>query len=232
MRARGEWQEIITRDDTYDSYLDLTVETAGPDPGLVDRARDEFDFLVHVRADYPRAAAEDDMAAAPRDARRLDDARQVHRVARRVARGRGQHLDPAARGRGIGRALAGAAEAEAWAHHRAYLRLEVRKDNPGAIRLYQSLGYRRLGEVAAEDRVVRSRRRRPDDVARVDVLERERVVVVQRDRHLRIERVEDRHDPLGFLRTSHRQPRRASADCAKPTFRKWGVNSSISSAFN
>lgn len=41
-----------------------------------------------------------------------------------------------------------AAEAEAWAHRRAYLRLEVRKDNPSAIGLYESLGYRRLGEVA------------------------------------------------------------------------------------
>jgi exonuclease SbcD len=69
VRARGEWQEIITRDDTYDSYLDLTVETAGPDPGLVDRARDEFDFLVHVRADYPRAAAEETV----RQGKRLDE---------------------------------------------------------------------------------------------------------------------------------------------------------------
>ena len=69
VRARGEWQEIITRDDTYDSYLDLTVETAGPDPGLVDRAREEFDFLVHVRADYPRAAAEN----TARQGKRLDE---------------------------------------------------------------------------------------------------------------------------------------------------------------
>ncbi len=58
VRARGEWQELLKRDDVHDSYLDLTVQTAGPDPGLVDRARDEFDYLVHVRADYPRADAE------------------------------------------------------------------------------------------------------------------------------------------------------------------------------
>jgi exonuclease SbcD len=58
VRARGEWQEIITRDDVHDSYLDLTVKTAGPDPGLVDRAREEFDYLVHVRAEYPRADAD------------------------------------------------------------------------------------------------------------------------------------------------------------------------------
>lgn len=51
-----------------------------------------------------------------------------------------------ARGEGLGRSLMKAAEAEAWAHHRAYLRLEVRKDNGQAVRLYESLGYRRLGE--------------------------------------------------------------------------------------
>lgn len=50
------------------------------------------------------------------------------------------------RGRGVGRALVTAAEKEAWARPRAYLRLEVRKDNAAAIRLYESLGYRRLGE--------------------------------------------------------------------------------------
>ena len=55
VRAKGEWSELLARDDVRDSYLDLTVATAGPDPGLVDRARDEFDFLVNVRADYPRA---------------------------------------------------------------------------------------------------------------------------------------------------------------------------------
>jgi exonuclease SbcD len=58
VRAKGEWQQLLVRDDVHDSYLDLTVETAGPDPGLVDRARGEFDHLVHVKADYPRAEAE------------------------------------------------------------------------------------------------------------------------------------------------------------------------------
>ena len=58
VRVKGEWSEILTRDDVHDSYLDLTVTTAGPDPGLVDRARDEFELLVHVRADYPRAEAD------------------------------------------------------------------------------------------------------------------------------------------------------------------------------
>ena len=69
VRAQGEWQQLLTRDDTHDSYLDLTVATAGPDPGLIDRARDEFDFLVHVRADYPRA----DSHSAARIGKSLDE---------------------------------------------------------------------------------------------------------------------------------------------------------------
>jgi len=55
VRARGSWAELIARDDLREAYLDLTVETAGPDPALADRVRDEFDFVVKVQADYPRA---------------------------------------------------------------------------------------------------------------------------------------------------------------------------------
>lgn len=69
VRVRGEWQELLKRDDVHDSYLDVTVQTAGPDPGLVDRAREEFDHLVHVRADYPRADSE----TSARGGRSLDE---------------------------------------------------------------------------------------------------------------------------------------------------------------
>ena len=55
---------------------------------------------------------------------------------------------PEARGKGVGRCLVKAAEAEAWEHQRAYLRLEVRKDNLPAVQFYESLGYRHLGEYA------------------------------------------------------------------------------------
>ncbi len=58
VRAKGDWQSLLQRDDLAESYLDLTVETAGPDPGLADRAREEFEFLVKVAADYPRAETE------------------------------------------------------------------------------------------------------------------------------------------------------------------------------
>ena len=42
----------------YESYLDIVVDTAGPDPTLADRAREEFDYVVKVRAEYPRAEVE------------------------------------------------------------------------------------------------------------------------------------------------------------------------------
>lgn len=64
-----------------------------------------------------------------------------------VARMYSLGVDPAMRGRQLGRALIKAAEAEAWKHERAYLRLEVRKDNIPAIRLYESMGYHRFGEL-------------------------------------------------------------------------------------
>jgi exonuclease SbcD len=69
VRAKGTWQELIVRDDVHDAYLDLTVETAGPDPGLADRARQEFEHLVKICADYPRAESEH----AAREGRSLDE---------------------------------------------------------------------------------------------------------------------------------------------------------------
>jgi ribosomal protein S18 acetylase RimI-like enzyme len=53
---------------------------------------------------------------------------------------------PQARGRGIARALAEAAEAAVWEHHKVYLRLEIRKDNDASIALFRGLGYRKIGE--------------------------------------------------------------------------------------
>jgi ribosomal protein S18 acetylase RimI-like enzyme len=81
--------------------------------------------------------------------RLLGDAVLLFSRATSVARLYSIAIDKDVREQGLGRCLMKAAETEAWAHHRAYLRLEVRKDNLRAIRLYQSLGYRRLGEVPA-----------------------------------------------------------------------------------
>lgn len=50
-----------------------------------------------------------------------------------------------ARGRGVGRALVAAAEATAWGKERAYLRLEIRRDNLPSQRLFEACGYRRFG---------------------------------------------------------------------------------------
>ncbi len=58
LRPRGEWADLLAVEGIYESYLDLTVETAGPDPGLADRARDEFEYVVKVKAEYPRAEVE------------------------------------------------------------------------------------------------------------------------------------------------------------------------------
>ncbi|MEJ2576986.1 MAG: GNAT family N-acetyltransferase/peptidase C39 family protein [Gammaproteobacteria bacterium] len=57
-------------------------------------------------------------------------------------------VHPQARGRGVARALVEAAEAEAWRRERAWMRLEVRKDNRASLGLFESLGYRRFGEHA------------------------------------------------------------------------------------
>ncbi|KAF0809920.1 N-acetyltransferase GCN5 [Alcanivorax sp. S71-1-4] len=50
------------------------------------------------------------------------------------------------RGQGLGRTLMQAAEKAALDAGRIYLRLEVRKDNPAAIALYESMQYLRFGE--------------------------------------------------------------------------------------
>ena len=50
-----------------------------------------------------------------------------------------------ARGRGIGRALVAAAEARAWEEERAYVRLEIRRDNLASQALFEAAGYRRFG---------------------------------------------------------------------------------------
>ena len=57
-RARGTWDELRRRDDLDDAYLDLTVVTDGPEPGLADRVRQAFPRVVKVRIDYERARSE------------------------------------------------------------------------------------------------------------------------------------------------------------------------------
>ncbi|HKK13539.1 MAG TPA: GNAT family N-acetyltransferase/peptidase C39 family protein [Gammaproteobacteria bacterium] len=54
-------------------------------------------------------------------------------------------VDPSFRGQGLGARLVGAAEETALEHDCAYLRLEVRRDNPSSIDLFKRLGYRQFG---------------------------------------------------------------------------------------
>lgn len=58
IRAEGAWDEVAARTDLDDAFLDLTVDTAGADPGLMDRARERFTRVVKVRARYQRSVEE------------------------------------------------------------------------------------------------------------------------------------------------------------------------------
>lgn len=53
LRPEGTWAEIKEIPGVYESYLDLTIKTDGPEPGLADRAREEFEYMVKVKANYP-----------------------------------------------------------------------------------------------------------------------------------------------------------------------------------
>jgi ribosomal protein S18 acetylase RimI-like enzyme len=97
---------------------------------------------------YLLTRANASVMVAERQGMLLGDAVVLFSRATSVARLYSLAVDMEARGRGVGTRLIKAAEKEAWSHSRAYLRLEVRKDNQAALRLYESLGYRRLGELA------------------------------------------------------------------------------------
>jgi exonuclease SbcD len=58
VRAHGTWEHLSAREDLRDAYLDLSITTPGPDPGLADTAHEAFPFVVKVRPDYPRPEAE------------------------------------------------------------------------------------------------------------------------------------------------------------------------------
>ncbi len=58
VRATGTWEALLARPELVDAYVDLIVDTEGPDPGLADRARRHFPFLVKVEARYERPEQE------------------------------------------------------------------------------------------------------------------------------------------------------------------------------
>lgn len=57
VRAGGDWDSLAGRDDLDDVWLDLSVDTDGPEPGLADLARERFPHLVKVQAVYERPEA-------------------------------------------------------------------------------------------------------------------------------------------------------------------------------
>lgn len=81
-----------------------------------------------------------------RDGRILGDVVVLFSRATSVARLYSLAVVGEARGQGVAKSLVHAAEQAAWSKKRAYIRLEVRKDNKAAITLYKQLGYRRFGE--------------------------------------------------------------------------------------
>jgi len=54
MRAQGTLAELGGREELKRAFVDLTVETDGPDDTLADRARDVFPYLVKVLPHYDR----------------------------------------------------------------------------------------------------------------------------------------------------------------------------------
>jgi len=58
VRVSGPWEDIARRDDLDEAFLDLSVTTDGPEPTLVDTARERFPHVVKVRAEYPRPEIE------------------------------------------------------------------------------------------------------------------------------------------------------------------------------
>ena len=58
VRVSGPWPDIAARTDLEEAYLDLVVATDGPEPGLIDLARDRFQHVVKVRAEYERPEIE------------------------------------------------------------------------------------------------------------------------------------------------------------------------------
>jgi exonuclease SbcD len=58
VRVSGPWSDITSRTDLDGAFLDLTVRTDGPEPGLVDTVRERFEHVVRVRAEYDRVEVE------------------------------------------------------------------------------------------------------------------------------------------------------------------------------
>lgn len=120
----------------------------------------DFDDLVALEAHFPGdrlsrsslrrllSRAHADVWVAEAGGRIVGDAVVLYRRGFMGARLYSLVVHPADRGRGLGRALLEAAEQGALKRGCVSMRLEVREDNRGAIRLYQACGYQEVGHTA------------------------------------------------------------------------------------
>jgi ribosomal protein S18 acetylase RimI-like enzyme len=114
----------------------VAIETAAFD---IDRfSRRSFRYLL-TRANAQTCVYEDDAG------RVLGYTMVLFHTGTSLARMYSLAVHPDARGRGLGGELIEAAEQVALEHGCISLRLEVRRDNPRAISLYESMGYRLFG---------------------------------------------------------------------------------------
>ena len=137
----------------------MNIETVSASPVIRSAIKEDLDALVALenasfegdrisrrQFNYLLKKGNASILVAELDGRLVGDLVLLYSRATSVARLYSIAVDEHMRGKGIARTLMQAAEREAWDHQRAYLRLEVRKDNHAAISLYESLDYRRLGE--------------------------------------------------------------------------------------
>jgi ribosomal-protein-alanine N-acetyltransferase len=111
-----------------------------------------FDSDRMSRAQYRRHLDSDTavvLVASANRRRFLGTAVVFFRTRSGVARLYSLATGPESRGKGVGTALVEAGETAARQRGCRALRLEVRADNPTAIKLYERLGYRRIGHYAA-----------------------------------------------------------------------------------
>lgn len=115
---------------------------------LVTLEQATFDTDLVPRRQWRRHLASDSTLVLVASERRdmLGAALLFFRRGSRIARLYSIAIAAAARGRGLGRRLLAAGERGATARGATALRLEVRQDNRGAIALYESAGYVRIGE--------------------------------------------------------------------------------------
>jgi [ribosomal protein S18]-alanine N-acetyltransferase len=114
----------------------VALEQATFDHDQVSRAQ----YRRHLDSDTARV-----LVASANHRRFLGTALVFFRKGSRTARLYSIASLPEARGKGVGTALIEAVEAAALQRRCDAVRLEVRTDNDSAIRLYERLGYRRIG---------------------------------------------------------------------------------------